>query len=125
MARKWWTLIAVCVGVFMLLLDITIVVVALPSIGRAFNASLADLQWVIDAYALTLAAFLLTAGTISDRVGGRLVFAVGIVIFTGGSLACGFAQGPLFLALARGRAGRRWRHHVRHYPGSARPGVSR
>ena len=51
-ARKWWTLIAVCVGVFMLLLDITIVVVALPSIGRAFNASLADLQWVIDAYAL-------------------------------------------------------------------------
>jgi EmrB/QacA subfamily drug resistance transporter len=104
-ARKWWTLIAVCVGVFMLLLDITIVVVALPSIGRAFNASLADLQWVIDAYALTLAAFLLTAGTISDRVGRRLVFAVGIVIFTGGSLACGFAQGPLFLALARGAQG--------------------
>ncbi len=105
MARKWWTLIAVCVGVFMLLLDVTIVVVALPSIGRAFNASLADLQWVIDAYALTLAAFLLTAGTIADRAGRRLVFAVGIVIFTLGSLACGFAQGPLFLALSRAAQG--------------------
>jgi predicted MFS family arabinose efflux permease len=54
MARKWWTLLAVCTGVFMLLLDITIVNVALPYIQQAFHASLADLQWVIDAYALTL-----------------------------------------------------------------------
>ena len=89
MARKWWTLLAVCTGVFMLLLDITIVNVALPYIQQAFHASLADLQWVIDAYALTLAAFLLTSGSIADLVGRRLVFAVGIVVFTVGSALCG------------------------------------
>src|ERR1700727_1724101 len=76
MERKWWTLLAVCTGVFMLLLDITIVNVALPYIQQAFHASLADLQWVIDAYALTLAAFLLTSGSIAALVGRRLVFAV-------------------------------------------------
>jgi EmrB/QacA subfamily drug resistance transporter len=101
MARKWWTLLAVCTGVFMLLLDITIVNVALPDIQHAFNASLSDLQWVIDAYALTLAAFLLTAGSIADLAGRRRVFAVGIVVFTVGSALCGFATGATFLALAR------------------------
>ena len=101
MARKWWTLLAVCTGVFMLLLDITIVNVALPYIQQAFHASLADLQWVIDAYALTLAAFLLTAGSIADLVGRRLVFAVGIVVFTLGSALCGVAAEPTFLALSR------------------------
>jgi MFS family permease len=65
-ASKWWTLAAVCTGVFMLLLDLTIVNVALPDIERAFHASFSDLQWVIDAYALTLAAFLLTAGSLAD-----------------------------------------------------------
>jgi len=85
MARKWWTLIAVCTGVFMLLLDITIVNVALPDIQRAFSGSLSDLQWVIDAYALTLAAFLLTAGSTADRLGRRRMFAIGIVVFTLGS----------------------------------------
>ncbi|HTU85831.1 MAG TPA: MFS transporter [Solirubrobacteraceae bacterium] len=101
MDRKWWTLLAVCTGVFMLLLDITIVNVALPYIQQAFHASLADLQWVIDAYALTLAAFLLTAGSVGDLVGRRLVFAVGIVVFTLGSTLCGIAQDPTFLALSR------------------------
>jgi len=101
MERKWWTLLAVCTGVFMLLLDITIVNVALPYIQQAFHASLADLQWVIDAYALTLAAFLLTAGSVADLVGRRLVFAVGIVVFTVGSALCGLAADPTFLALAR------------------------
>jgi EmrB/QacA subfamily drug resistance transporter len=101
MARKWWTLVAVCTGVFMLLLDITIVNVALPYIQQAFHASLADLQWVIDAYALTLAAFLLTSGSIADLVGRRLVFAVGIVVFTVGSVLCGVAGDPTFLALSR------------------------
>jgi EmrB/QacA subfamily drug resistance transporter len=101
MARKWWTLLAVCTGVFMLLLDITIVNVALPYIQQAFHASLADLQWVIDAYALTLAAFLLTAGSIGDLAGRRLVFAVGIVVFTIGSALCGFAPDATFLAVAR------------------------
>jgi EmrB/QacA subfamily drug resistance transporter len=101
MDRKWWTLLAVCTGVFMLLLDITIVNVALPYIQQAFHASLADLQWVIDAYALTLAAFLLTAGSIADLKGRRLVFSVGIVVFTIGSVLCGVAQDATFLALSR------------------------
>jgi EmrB/QacA subfamily drug resistance transporter len=101
MARKWWTLTAVCLGVFMLLLDLTIVVVALPEIEVALDAQLSDLQWVIDAYALSLAAFLLTAGVIGDRAGRRLVFAAGIVVFTLGSLLCGLAGDPAFLAIAR------------------------
>jgi len=99
--RKWWTLAAVCTGVFMLLLDVTIVNVALPDIQHAFGASLSDLQWVIDAYALTLAALLLTAGSVADLVGRRLLFAVGIGVFTTGSLLCGVASDTTFLALAR------------------------
>jgi EmrB/QacA subfamily drug resistance transporter len=105
MDRKWWTLIAVCTGVFMLLLDVTIVNVALPQIETAFKASLSDLQWVIDAYALTLAALLLTAGSIADLAGRRRVFAVGIVVFTLGSALCGVAQSSLFLSLARALQG--------------------
>jgi EmrB/QacA subfamily drug resistance transporter len=101
MTGKWWTLVAVALGVFMLLLDITIVNVALPDIERSLGASLSDLQWVIDAYALSLAAFLLTAGSIGDRFGRRAVFAVGIVVFTLGSLLCGLANDPTTLALAR------------------------
>ncbi len=85
----------------MLLLDITIVNVALPDIQAQLDASLADLQWVIDAYALSLAALLLTAGSLADLFGRRKVFAIGIVLFTLGSLACGLAQDVLFLTLAR------------------------
>ena len=69
MARKWWTLIAVSVATFMLLLDITVVNVALPSIREDLGASFSDLQWVVDAYALTLAALVLTAGSLADRLG--------------------------------------------------------
>jgi EmrB/QacA subfamily drug resistance transporter len=105
MTGKWWTLAAVSLGVFMLLLDITIVVVALPDIEQSLGAQLSDLQWVIDAYALSLAAFLLTAGVIADRAGRRVVFATGIVVFTFGSLLCGVAGDPTFLALARGVQG--------------------
>jgi EmrB/QacA subfamily drug resistance transporter len=105
MNQKWWTLIAVAVGVFMLLVDITIVNVALPDIERALHASLADLQWVLDAYALSLAALLLTAGSLADRFGRRLLFAIGIVVFTAGSLLCGLASDPTFLALARAGQG--------------------
>ncbi len=101
MTGKWWTLAAVSLGVFMLLLDVTIVVVALPDIETALGARLSDLQWVIDAYALSLAAFLLTAGAIGDRVGRRVVFATGIVVFTLGSLLCGMAGDPTVLAVAR------------------------
>ncbi len=67
MERKWWTLIAVCVATFMLLLDITVVNTALPSIRRDLHSSFTDLQWVVDAYALTLAAFVLTSGSRSAR----------------------------------------------------------
>ena len=105
MASKWWTLIAVCTGVFMLLLDITIVNVALPDIQRDLNASLSDLQWVIDAYALTLAALLLTAGSLADLFGRKRLFAIGTVLFTVGSLLCGMAPTILFLTLARAGQG--------------------
>src|SRR5437763_8824555 len=73
MERKWWTLIVVCLGTFMLLLDITIVNVALPKIATDLKASFSDIQWVIDAYALTLASLLLTAGTLADLLGRRLM----------------------------------------------------
>ena len=98
---KWWTLTAVCLGVFMLLLDITIVNVALPDIQTELTASLSDLQWVIDAYALSLAALLLTAGSLADIFGRRLVFTVGLVVFTIGSVACGASQDILLLQVSR------------------------
>jgi EmrB/QacA subfamily drug resistance transporter len=89
----------------MLLLDITVVNVALPDIQRDLGASLSSLQWVIDAYALTLAAFLLTAGSLGDRLGRRRVFAVGFGIFTLASLLCGIAGDATLLNLARGLQG--------------------
>jgi EmrB/QacA subfamily drug resistance transporter len=103
--RKWWTLIAVSVAIFMLLLDITVVNVALPDIQRSLHSNFQDLQWVVDAYALTLAAFLLTAGALADLLGRRLVFTVGLVVFTAASAACGLSTSPLMLNLARGVQG--------------------
>ena len=103
--NKWWTLVAVCLGTFMLLLDITIVNVALPDIQRALHSSFADLQWVVDAYALTLAAFLLTAGSLADMFGRRLMYLIGLAIFTGASVLCGFATSTLMLQLSRGLQG--------------------
>ena len=91
---SWWTLVAVSVAIFMLLVDVTIVNVALPDIEKDLNSSFADLQWVIDAYALTLAAFLLTAGSIGDRVGRRRLFAIGIALFAAASLGCGLSTSP-------------------------------
>jgi len=105
MDRKWWTLIAVCVGTFMLLLDITVVNVALPDIQIALHSSFADLQWVVDAYALTLAAFLLTAGVLGDMYGRRGVFAIGLVLFSLASLTCGLSTTPLMLNLSRAAQG--------------------
>ena len=99
--RKWWTLIAVCTATFMLLLDITVVNVALPDIQRSLHSSFSDLQWVIDAYSLTLAAFLLTAGVIGDMFGRREVFAVGLGVFSASSLVCGLSTTSLMLNLAR------------------------
>src|SRR5713226_3884242 len=105
LARKWWTLMAVCVATFMLLLDITVVNVALPDIARSLHASFTDLQWVVDAYALTLATFVLNAGSLADLLGRKRVFAAGLVLFSGASLLCGLATGPLFLILARALQG--------------------
>ncbi len=99
--RKWWTLGAVCVGLFMLLLDVTIVNVALPDIQHSLHASFSNLQWVVSAYALSLAALLLTAGSLADLFGRRLLFAIGLGVFTVASLACGLAATSLVLIIAR------------------------
>jgi EmrB/QacA subfamily drug resistance transporter len=105
MERKWWTLIAVCVATFMLLLDITVVNTALPSIRRDLHSSFTDLQWVVDAYALTLAAFVLTSGSLADRLGRKRVFVIGVGIFTVASLLCGLSGSPTELNLARALQG--------------------
>jgi EmrB/QacA subfamily drug resistance transporter len=83
------------------LTDLTVVNVALPNIQRSLDSTFSDLQWVIDAYALTLAAFLLTSGSLADRVGRRRVFLVGLQIFTVASVLCGLATSPLILNVAR------------------------
>jgi EmrB/QacA subfamily drug resistance transporter len=101
MACKWWTLTAVSVATFMLLLDITVVNTALPSIEEDLGASFTELQWVIDAYALALAALVLTAGSLADRLGRRRIFAVGLAIFTVASFAIAQAPDPTFLNIAR------------------------
>jgi EmrB/QacA subfamily drug resistance transporter len=105
MDRKWWTLLVVCTGIFMLLLDLTIVVVALPDIQGQLHAGLGDLQWTVSAYALTLASLLLTTGALADRYGRRLMFTGGLIVFTVGSLACGLAQSPLMLVVSRAAQG--------------------
>jgi EmrB/QacA subfamily drug resistance transporter len=103
--NKWWTLAAVCLGTFMLLLDITVVNVALPDIQLALNSSFSGLQWVVDAYALTLAVFLLTAGSLADMYGRRRLYLIGLVVFTCASVLCGFAVSTLMLQLSRALQG--------------------
>jgi EmrB/QacA subfamily drug resistance transporter len=105
MERKWWTLIVVCTATFMLLLDITIVNVALPKIASDLHASFSEIQWVIDAYALTLASVLLTTGALADLIGRRLVFSIGLVLFSLASLLCALSPSALFLILARAGQG--------------------
>ncbi|MFD6323176.1 DHA2 family efflux MFS transporter permease subunit [Streptomyces sp. NPDC058442] len=101
MHKKWWTLLGVCGGTFMLLLDTTIVYVVMPDVQADLEASFADLQWVIDGYALALAALLLTSGTLADRFGRKRLYSVGVIVFTAASLLCGLAQSPLMLIIAR------------------------
>jgi hypothetical protein len=96
------TLLVTCFGLFMVLLDASIVNVALPTIQTDLRANLSDLQWVIDAYTLPLAALMLTAGTLGDRFGRKRLFLAGLVLFVLGSLLCGFA--PAFGWLLFGRA---------------------
>jgi len=105
MDRKWWTLVAVCTATFMLLLDITVVNVALPDIERELGASFTELQWVVDAYALMLAGLLLTAGSLGDLLGRRRIFVGGLALFTFASLLCALAPSAAALDVARGLQG--------------------
>ncbi len=91
--RRWGVLAILCVGVFMLLLDGTIVNIAIPSILKAFGASYAGVQWVMDAYLLAFAVSLITTGRLGDLYGRKRVFTVGLCLFTLASLACGLAPG--------------------------------
>jgi EmrB/QacA subfamily drug resistance transporter len=99
--RKWWTLAAVAFGLFMIMLDNTVVNVALPSMQSALHIGRAELEWVVNAYALTFGVLLLSGGKLADLLGRRRIFIVGLVIFTASSLACGLANGPEMLIGAR------------------------
>jgi EmrB/QacA subfamily drug resistance transporter len=103
--RKWRVLIVVCVAIFMLLLDITVVNVALPDIERELHTSFTELQWIVDAYALMLATVMLNAGSLGDLLGRKRVFIAGVAVFTIGSALCGAATSPLYLILSRGLQG--------------------
>jgi len=105
MDRKWWTLVVVCAATFMLLLDVTIVVVALPDIQSSLRTDFGEVQWVTDAYALSLAALLLTSGSLADRFGRRRLFLVGLVVFTAGSVLCAAAGSPAMLIWSRAAQG--------------------
>lgn len=104
-ARGRWVLLMTILGSGMAGIDATIVGVALPDIGRTFGASFTTLQWVITAYALTLAAFILVGGVLGDRYGRRRIFVVGVVWFAIASLACGLAPTAGTLVAARGLQG--------------------
>src|SRR6266478_1986046 len=99
--RKWWTLGAVSFGLFMIMLDNTVVNVALPSIQRSLHLKISELEWVVTGYALTFGALMLTGGKLADLYGRRLAFVVGLAIFTGSSLACGLAGSASVLIGAR------------------------
>jgi EmrB/QacA subfamily drug resistance transporter len=99
--RKWWTLGAVAFGLFMIMLDNTIVTVALPTIKRDLHIGISELEWIVTAYTLTFAAFILIGGKLADLLGRRLMFNVGLGIFTASSLVCGLASHVELLLGAR------------------------
>ena len=94
---RWGTLAAVSLATVMMLLDFMAVAVALPAVRHSLNASFPELEWVLEAFVLTLAALVLTAGHITDIVGRRPVFLGGLVVFAIGSVLGGLAQAPLAL----------------------------
>jgi EmrB/QacA subfamily drug resistance transporter len=99
--RKWWTLGAVAFGLFMIMLDNTIVNVALPSMARDLQIGISELEWVVNGYALTFAVIMLTGGKLADLFGRRLVFIIGLAVFTGASVLCGLSTGSDMLIAAR------------------------
>jgi EmrB/QacA subfamily drug resistance transporter len=99
--RKWWTLAAVSFGLFMIMLDNTVVNVALPVMQASLGLDIAQLEWIVTGYALTFGAFMLTGGKLADLYGRRLMFVVGLVVFTLASLACGLAGSARILIIAR------------------------
>ncbi|MGE5690882.1 MAG: MFS transporter [Pseudomonadota bacterium] len=99
--RKWWTLAAVAFGLFMIMLDNTVVNVALPSIQRDLDIGLSELEWIVTGYALSFAALMLTGGKVADMIGRRRVFVLGIIVFTGASFLCGIASSSEVLIGAR------------------------
>ncbi|RDI54051.1 MFS transporter [Nocardia mexicana] len=99
--RRWLPLLTVCLGTFMLLIDVTIVNVALPDMQRDLHASFGSLQWVVDGYALAMAALMLGAGSIADLTGHRRTYAAGLALFAASSLVCGIAPNPAVLIAAR------------------------
>jgi EmrB/QacA subfamily drug resistance transporter len=103
--RKWWPLVAICTGTFMLLIDVTIVNVALPDMAVDLGTSFDQLQWVVDVYALALSALVLGAGSLADLYGRRKVYLVGLVLFAMASLACGLAPDAGLLIVSRGVQG--------------------
>ncbi|MGR8007754.1 MFS transporter [Streptomyces hypolithicus] len=103
--RKWMPLLAVCLGTFMLLVDVTIVSVALPQMTDSLDASFTALQWVVDIYVLVLAALLMAIGSLSDLTGAKRVYVAGLAVFALASLACGLADSSGLLIAARGVQG--------------------
>lgn len=99
--RRWGPLLGICLGAFMLLMDVTITTVAMPAIGRGLHASFSALQWVLDGYALALAALMLGVGSLADLFGRRAVYLAGIAVFAAASLACALAPDPGVLVAAR------------------------
>ena len=99
--NPWLVLVVLCLGFFMILLDTTIVNIAIPQMSEHLNASLSDILWIINAYILTYAVLLITAGRLGDLYGPKQLFLVGLVIFTVASAACGFAQSPTQLIIFR------------------------
>jgi len=100
-AGQRWTLTVVCVSTALLLLNVAAPNVALRDIGSDLGASFTDLQWVLSGYALALAVFQLTAGSLADLFGRRRLFVIGLAVFTAASLLCALAPGPLALIAAR------------------------
>src|SRR5882757_552391 len=97
MTGKWWTLVGACFGLFLLMLDSTVVSLALPRIRGDIGASAEQLQWMLNVYLLTISVLVVTAGRLGDMFGRKRVFLTGMVLFGLGSLLSGAAQGPAML----------------------------